>query len=69
MSLTLFHHASQHAAPSSFGKMRVIRARVARSAAPVLREIGTFILAMAVFATIMAALIALGLLIWLPRGL
>lgn len=68
MSLTtLFHGASQRAAPSSFAQMRVVREHVARSAGPALKETGKFVLTMAVLAAIMATLAALDIFIWLPR--
>ncbi len=70
MSLaTLMHGNSQRAARSSFMKreLRVLRARLARSAGPAIKETGKFVLTMAVLAAIMAALAALDIMIWLPR--
>ena len=43
-----------------------MRARLARSAGPVVRETGKFVLTLAVLAVIMAGLAALDIAIWLP---
>jgi hypothetical protein len=70
MSLAMFvQDASQRAARSWFmaREVRAAGARVARSAGPVVKEAGKFILMLAVVAVIMAGLAALDIAIWIPR--
>jgi len=70
MSLTtLVHDTSHRAALSSLVKQetRAVRAHVARSAGPIIKEAGKFVLTMAILAAVMAALAAIDIMIWLPR--